>query len=49
MGMDLLLSIDGSFAEAYLNRGHALVQTPKMLYGIFLAKEGEPHKDLTAF
>ena len=39
------INIDGGFAEAYLNRGHALVQTPKMLYGIILQTEGEPHKD----
>ncbi len=44
-GDGFAINIDGGFAEAYLNRGHALVQTPKMLYGIILQTEGEPHKD----
>jgi fructose-1,6-bisphosphatase-3 len=30
------INIDGGFAEAYYNRGHALVHTPHQLYGIIL-------------
>ena len=30
------INIDGGFAAAYYNRGHALVQTPHQLYGIIL-------------
>ena len=39
------INIDGGFAEAYLNRGHALVQTPKMLYGIILQTGAESQED----
>ncbi len=35
------INIDGGFAQAYLNRGHALVQTPKKIYGIILHQEAE--------
>ena len=35
------INIDGGFAQAYLNRGHALVQTPNKIYGIVLQEEGE--------
>ena len=40
------IDIDGGFAEAYLNRGHALVQTPRKLYAIILHQEqkNEHHK-----
>ena len=30
------INIDGGFAAAYYNRGHALVHTPHQLYGIIL-------------
>ncbi|OGG99958.1 MAG: fructose 1,6-bisphosphatase [Candidatus Lambdaproteobacteria bacterium RIFOXYD1_FULL_56_27] len=30
------INVDGGFAAAYYNRGHALVHTPHMLYGIIL-------------
>ncbi len=30
------INVDGGFAAAYYNRGHALVQTPHQLYGIIL-------------
>ena len=30
------INIDGGFSEAYLNRGHALIQTPYSLYAIIL-------------
>lgn len=33
------INIDGGFAQAYLNRGHALVQTPRKIYGIILHEE----------
>ncbi len=38
MGSDdgVAINIDGGFAAAYYNRGHALVQTPHQLYGIIL-------------
>ena len=32
----IAVNIDGGFAAAYYNRGHALVQTPFQLYGIIL-------------
>ena len=32
----IAINIDGGFAAAYYNRGHALVQTPFQLYGIIL-------------
>ena len=32
----IAINIDGGFAAAYFNRGHALVQTPFQLYGIIL-------------
>lgn len=39
------INIDGGFANAYLNRGHALVQTAKQLYGIILHSEKEQVMD----
>ncbi|MGL1932492.1 MAG: fructose-1,6-bisphosphatase [Desulfotalea sp.] len=30
------INVDGGFAAAYYNRGHALVHTPRQLYGIIL-------------
>ncbi|MCK5196457.1 MAG: fructose-bisphosphatase class III, partial [Desulfobulbaceae bacterium] len=30
------INVDGGFAAAYYNRGHALVHTPHQLYGIIL-------------
>jgi len=30
------INIDGGFSDAYLNRGHALIQTPYSLYAIIL-------------
>ena len=30
------INIDGGFAAAYYNRGHALVHTPLQLYGVIL-------------
>jgi len=30
------INVDGGFAAAYYNRGHALVHTPHMIYGIIL-------------
>jgi len=38
------INIDGGFAEAYYNRGHALVHTPHQLYGIILPTPEEMHK-----
>jgi fructose-1,6-bisphosphatase-3 len=35
------INIDGGFAEAYYNRGHALVHTPRQLYGIILPTPDE--------
>ncbi|MDX2472030.1 MAG: fructose-bisphosphatase class III [SAR324 cluster bacterium] len=35
------INIDGGFAAAYFNRGHALVHTPHQLYGIILPREKE--------
>jgi len=35
------INVDGGFAEAYYNRGHALVHTPHQLYGIILPTPGE--------
>lgn len=32
----IAINIDGGFAEAYYNRGHALVHTPYQIYGIIL-------------
>ena len=33
---DFAINVDGGFAAAYYNRGHALVRTPTQLYGIVL-------------
>jgi fructose-1,6-bisphosphatase III len=38
------INIDGGFAAAYYNRGHALVHTPHQLYGIILPTPEEMHK-----
>jgi len=35
------INIDGGFARAYYNRGHALVHTPRQLYGIILPTPDE--------
>jgi fructose-1,6-bisphosphatase-3 len=35
------INIDGGFSEAYLNRGHALIQTPYSLYAIILPASEE--------
>lgn len=35
------INVDGGFAAAYYNRGHALVQTPFQLYGIILPTPDE--------
>ena len=35
------INIDGGFAEAYYHRGHALVHTPRQLYGIILPTPDE--------
>lgn len=35
------IDIDGGFAEAYFNRGHSLVQTPKQIYGLVLPTPDE--------
>ncbi len=35
------INIDGGFSEAYLGRGHALIQTPYSLYAIILPTEKE--------
>ncbi len=35
------INVDGGFAAAYFNRGHALVHTPHQLYGIILPREKE--------
>ncbi len=35
------INVDGGFAEAYYERGHALVQTPHQLYGIILPTPDE--------
>ena len=35
----IAINIDGGFAKAYYGRGHALVQTPKQLYGVILPKK----------
>jgi fructose-1,6-bisphosphatase-3 len=40
----LAINIDGGFAEAYYNRGHALVHTPHQLYGIILPTPEEMKK-----
>lgn len=40
----LTINIDGGFAKAYYNRGHALVQTPFQLYGIILPTPEEIQK-----
>lgn len=41
------INIDGGFAEAYYNRGHALVHTPHQLYGIILPTPEEMKKAST--
>ncbi|MDH5559882.1 MAG: fructose-1,6-bisphosphatase, partial [Deltaproteobacteria bacterium] len=38
------INIDGGFAAAYYNRGHALVHTPHQLYGIILPTPDEVEK-----
>ena len=40
----IAINIDGGFAEAYYNRGHALVHTPHQLYGIILPTPEEMKK-----
>ena len=35
------INIDGGFSEAYLSRGHALIQTPYSLYAIILPASAE--------
>ncbi|HOP64478.1 MAG TPA: fructose-bisphosphatase class III [Spirochaetota bacterium] len=35
------INIDGGFSEAYLNRGHSLIQTPYALYAIILPTSEE--------
>jgi fructose-1,6-bisphosphatase-3 len=35
------INIDGGFSEAYLNRGHSLIQTPYSLYAIILPAADE--------
>lgn len=40
----IAINIDGGFAKAYYNRGHALVQTPHQLYGIILPTPDEIKK-----
>ena len=35
------INIDGGFSEAYLGRGHALIQTPYSIYAIILPTEQE--------
>lgn len=35
------INIDGGFSEAYLGRGHALIQTPYSIYAIILPTEAE--------
>lgn len=35
------INIDGGFSEAYLGRGHALIQTPYSIYAIILPTEKE--------
>lgn len=37
----IAINVDGGFAAAYYNRGHALVQTPHQLYGIILPTPDE--------
>ncbi len=41
------INIDGGFAAAYYNRGHALVHTPHQLYGIILPTPEEMKKAST--
>lgn len=43
----LAINIDGGFAAAYYNRGHALVHTPHQLYGIILPTPEEMIKAST--
>ena len=38
------INVDGGFAQAYFNRGHALVNTPYQLYGIVLPTPDEAKK-----
>jgi fructose-1,6-bisphosphatase III len=37
----IAINVDGGFAAAYYNRGHALVHTPHQLYGIILPTPAE--------
>ncbi|MFH2130860.1 MAG: fructose-bisphosphatase class III, partial [bacterium] len=43
----MAINIDGGFAAAYYNRGHALVHTPHQLYGIILPTPEEMKKAST--
>lgn len=43
----IAINIDGGFAAAYYNRGHALVHTPHQLYGIILPTPEEMIKAST--
>ena len=36
IGGNFAINVDGGFAAAYYNRGHALVRTPMQLYGVVL-------------
>ncbi|MDR3237752.1 MAG: fructose-1,6-bisphosphatase [Spirochaetia bacterium] len=38
------INIDGGFSDAYLGRGHALIQTPYSIYAIILPTEREMEK-----
>ncbi len=40
----IAINVDGGFAAAYYNRGHALVHTPHQLYGIILPTPDEIQK-----
>jgi fructose-1,6-bisphosphatase-3 len=40
----IAINVDGGFAAAYYNRGHALVHTPHQLYGIILPTPDEIKK-----
>jgi len=37
----IAINVDGGFAAAYYNRGHALVHTPHQIYGIILPTPDE--------